>query len=102
MSKEIIIGIVDGSGVLYDPEGLDREALMVCVKNRSMANEYRGKISTKGYFISVNDEKKTLPTGEFVESGTHFRNSFHLRQDVTADFFVPCGGRPDSVNSSNI
>lgn len=27
MSKEKIIGVVDGSGVLYDPEGINREHL---------------------------------------------------------------------------
>jgi hypothetical protein len=28
MGKEIIVGIVDGSGVLYDPNGIDREELL--------------------------------------------------------------------------
>lgn len=31
-----------------------------------------------------------------------FRNNFHLNQDVSGDFFVPCGGRPDSINTQNI
>jgi len=25
-----------------------------------------------------------------------------LRPEVVADFFVPCGGRPDSINTSNV
>lgn len=28
LGEESIVGIVDGSGVLYDPEGLDRQALL--------------------------------------------------------------------------
>lgn len=78
MSKEKIIGIVDGSGVLYDPEGLDREFLNILVKNRSMVQEYKGKISAKGYYVSINDVNVTLPCGKVIESGINFRNSFHL------------------------
>ena len=32
--------------------------------------------------------------------GTDFRNSAHLR--FKADLFVPCGGRPEAVNISNV
>lgn len=52
--------------------------------------------------VQINDENKTLPDGTVVESGLHFRNSFHLNQNVVADFFVPCGGRPESVNMQNV
>lgn len=31
-----------------------------------------------------------------------FRNTFHLHPLFKADIFVPCGGRPDAVNMSNI
>jgi len=31
-----------------------------------------------------------------------FRNNFHLNPMVTADYFVPCGGRPESVNLDNV
>jgi glutamate dehydrogenase len=48
--------------------------------------------------VLVTDENRKLPSGEIVESGLHFRNNFHLHPDVAADFFVPCGGRPESVN----
>jgi glutamate dehydrogenase len=37
-----------------------------------------------------------------VEDGFKFRNSFHLHPLFTADVFVPCGGRPEAVNMSNI
>ena len=37
-----------------------------------------------------------------MESGLAFRNNFHLNEDVQADFFVPCGGRPESVNLQNV
>jgi len=43
-----------------------------------------------------------LPSGELVESGLLFRNSFHLNPNVSADFFIPCGGRPEAINVSNV
>jgi hypothetical protein len=61
---------------------------MVCVKNRSMVEKYKGKLSSKGYFISINDNNKTLPNGTFVESGMNFRNNFHLKFIITLKFLV--------------
>ena len=37
-----------------------------------------------------------------IDSGVKFRNEFHLNPMVTADYFVPCGGRPESVNLENV
>jgi glutamate dehydrogenase len=31
-----------------------------------------------------------------------FRNTFHLHHLASADIFVPCGGRPESVNIANV
>jgi glutamate dehydrogenase len=41
-----------------------------------------------------------LPSGEVILDGTDFRNGAHLR--FKADLFVPCGGRPEAVNVSNM
>ena len=49
----------------------------------------------------VEETDKRLPDGSVVESGLQFRNGYHLNPDITADFFVPCGGRPAAVNESN-
>lgn len=42
----------------------------------------------------------SFAAGEIVLDGTDFRNSAHLR--FKADLFVPCGGRPEAVNISNV
>ena len=42
----------------------------------------------------------TLVAGEVVVDGTDFRNGAHFR--FKADLFVPCGGRPEAVNISNV
>ncbi|CCO30661.1 glutamate dehydrogenase [Rhizoctonia solani AG-1 IB] len=39
-------------------------------------------------------------TGEVIADGTDFRNNAHLR--FKADIFVPCGGRPEAINISNV
>jgi len=45
MGQEKIVGILDGSGVLYDPEGLNRDALLELVQNRQMVEHFSGKLS---------------------------------------------------------
>lgn len=40
--------------------------------------------------------------GTTVDSGIVFRNEFHLNSLSTSLVFVPCGGRPESVDLSNV
>jgi glutamate dehydrogenase len=51
--------------------------------------------------VLVEDSDVPLPDGRVIESGLQFRNNFHLEPSVTADFFVPCGGRPAAVHDGN-
>jgi len=48
--------------------------------------------------VKVGDKNKTLPDGRIIESGINFRNTAHLYPTIKADFFVPCGGRPEAIN----
>ena len=92
---------MDGSGVLADPNGIDREELIRLAKGRKMINHFdRSKLSKDGYVVLVDDHDLTLPSGEVVPDGTDFRNGAHFR--YKADLFVPCGGRPEAVNISNV
>lgn len=103
ISKDRTFAVVDGSGVLYDPEGIHREELTKLAKARKMVINFdMSKLSPKGFFVSVDDNNVTLPDGVLVESGMNFRNNFHLSDYFTGDLFVPCGGRPESVNISNV
>jgi len=102
MGTEKIIGIVDGSGVLYDPAGLNRDSLLKLVDKRVMIEHFDGAIGKDGFMIKVGDTNVTLPDGTVVDSGVKFRNEFHLNPMVKADYFVPCGGRPESVNLDNV
>lgn len=102
LGEESIVGIVDGSGVLYDPAGLDRAALLRLCDKRVMVEHYDGNLSSGGFMVRVGDTNVTLPDGSLVDSGVKFRNNFHLNGMVTADYFVPCGGRPESINLENV
>lgn len=103
LSKDKTTSIVDGSGVLYDPNGIDRSELTRLAHARKMINAFDvSKLSKGGFRVLVSDRDVKLPNGEYVESGLTFRNEFHLHPLSTADLFVPCGGRPESVNLSNV
>jgi len=102
ISKDKILALVDGSGVLYDPEGLSRKELAKLAKSRKMIENFpKDKLSDSGFLVSIKDCDVTLPHGEKIENGLEFRNSFHLHPLFKADIFVPCGGRPSSININN-
>ncbi|KUL88962.1 hypothetical protein ZTR_03581 [Talaromyces verruculosus] len=108
-SNEILLGnesytaIVDGSGVLVDPNGLDRDELVRLAKKRVMISQFDlSKLSSEGYRVLVEDSNVKLPSGEVVNNGMLFRNTFHLRKDSPVDLFVPCGGRPESIDLSTV
>lgn len=103
MSKDVTIAIVDGSGVLYDPKGLARNELVRLANARSMISEFdTSKLSASGFRVLLKDKNFTLPSGEVVSSGNVLRDTFHLHPLSSADLFVPCGGRPESVTASNV
>jgi glutamate dehydrogenase len=102
ISKDKTVAIVDGSGVLYDPEGINREELFRLARKRLMIEEFdKSGLSKNGFFVSINDKEVTLPDGSIVRNGQEFRNKFHLHPLAKSDLFVPCGGRPAAVNIRN-
>lgn len=103
ISKDKTVAIVDGSGVLYDPAGLDRQELLRLANARLMINNFDvSKLSPQGFRVLVDENNATLPNGEVVENGLQFRNTFHTHPLATSTVFVPCGGRPESVDLYNV
>ncbi len=102
ISNDRILAIVDGSGVLYDPEGINREELERLAKLRKpIGNFKKSLVSSKGFLVTIEDKDIKLKNGTYIVSGLEFRNSFHLDKRFKADLFVPCGGRPSSININN-
>lgn len=66
------------------------------------------KLSEKGYRVLVDEGDKKLPNGEIIARGVDFRNLAHLRnfqagnEGRSAEVMVPCGGRPEAINISNV
>lgn len=101
LSSDKTIAVIDGSGVGYDPKGLDREELRRLARARQMISHFdRSRLSPEGYLVLVDDRNVRLPSGEVVADGVAFRNRAHL--NYSADLFVPCGGRPDSIQIGNV
>ncbi|KAH7913967.1 NADH-dependent glutamate dehydrogenase [Hygrophoropsis aurantiaca] len=101
LSSDKTVAIIDGSGVLADPAGLNREELIRLAKLRVPVGHFdKSKLGKDGYLVKVEEQDVKLPSGEVVLDGTDFRNGAHLR--FKADLFVPCGGRPEAVNISNV
>ncbi len=102
VSKSKYTAIVDGSGVLYDTNGINRAEILRLAKARKPVREFRReKLSPKGFLVLVEDRSVKLFDGTIVANGTEFRNHFHLTPYARADLFVPCGGRPESINILN-
>lgn len=105
LSNEMYVAIVDGSGVICDPNGLDRQELVRLAKARKMIVEFdESKLSSQGYRVLVDDKDKKLPNGKVIANGTTFRNIYHLlaADECHPDVFVPCGGRPEAIELSNV
>lgn len=62
ISKDKTIGIVDGSGVLFDPSGLNRNELNRLASKRLMINHFDvSLLGPKGYRVLVDDNEIKLP-----------------------------------------
>ncbi|KAL5039431.1 NAD-dependent glutamate dehydrogenase [Batrachochytrium dendrobatidis] len=103
ISKDMTVGIVDGSGVLFDPKGINRDELHRLATARKMVIDFDlSKLSAQGFRILVDENNVRIPDGTVIESGLKFRNEFHLDTMACADLFVPCGGRPEAVDLNNV
>lgn len=84
-----IVGIADHSGCAEDPDGLNHEELL--------------RLFNKGLCISNFSASQLGPTGIVhttdTEEGIKARNTMHNR--LQADAFVPCGGRPNTIDVNN-
>ena len=89
-SNARILSVSDGSGSAYDPEGLDQKELLRLVHAEKDIDAFDpGKLRGEGAFVRGVDTPENVKT----------RNTLH--NWVQADLFLPCGGRPDTINMAN-
>jgi len=103
ISKDMTVGIVDGSGVLYDPSGICRAELTRLAQQRVPIKEFnRCFLGNGAFLVTVDESNVTLPDGSVWLTGAELRDNFHLTDYASADLFVPCGGRPNAVTTDNV
>ncbi|KAI3634595.1 hypothetical protein MIR68_007506 [Amoeboaphelidium protococcarum] len=106
ISKDKTVGIVDGSGVIYDRDGLNRDEILRLANARQMISHFDvSKLGPNGFRVLIEENGVKIPDalgGFVIDNGLKFRNEFHLDKLVESDFFVPCGGRPEAVDLSNV
>ena len=62
LSSDKTVAIIDGSGVLADPAGLDREELIRLAKLRVPVSNFNTcKLGKDGYLVTVEDQDVKLP-----------------------------------------
>ena len=62
LSSDKTIAVIDGSGVLADPAGLDRAELIRLAKLRKPVGFFdKSKLSKDGYLVKVEDQDVKLP-----------------------------------------
>ena len=107
--------IIDGGSILFDPEGLDRKALMKIAFMRHSAPRINSlgypteKLSKNGFQVPLRGKNITLPDGTVVEDGAIFHRNFitdpsnrKYIEQANIQAFIPCGGFKDTINRSNV
>jgi glutamate dehydrogenase len=107
--------ILDGTGALFDPQGAKRSALEEILLKKDIESFNPGALSPGGFLLYRNIKKaeglrdlykKVKCTDEGLIEAWVTVDEFHrefnsLIFDVSADLFVPAGGRPETIDESN-
>ena len=108
--------IIDGSGALFDPEGLDKTAMSTVVLQSDLDGFDPEALHVGGFLLyrqqtrkegmSVLYRKLTMTDSglseEWVSTDAFYQSFNSLVFTVEADLFIPAGGRPETIDSSNV
>ena len=110
-----ILSVAAGAGGLYDPEGVDHEELSKLVLERDITDFKADALHPGGFIIFRRQRRKDglrelhrklARTSSGVEERWITSDEFHKEFDklifeAPADLFLPCGGRPETVDENN-
>ncbi|MBN2643418.1 MAG: NAD-glutamate dehydrogenase [Victivallales bacterium] len=109
-----ITAITDGPAVIYDPAGIDKnELLKLVLKNNLDVFNPEKLIGENAYMLfssvaKINGIEKhrlvTVKSGKLQEQQVTRDEFMHIFQNNLfhyADIFIPCGGRPQTINNTN-
>jgi len=110
-----ILSIAAGAGGLYDPEGVDHNALGKLILREDITDFDPEALHPGGSIIFRRERRKDglrelhrklsrTPSGveeEWITSDEFHREFNWLIFGVSADLFLPCGGRPETIDENN-
>ena len=113
--KMRITAITDGPAAIYDPAGIDRTELARLVLKQNLDAFDPKKLKGEGALMLFSEiitgkngdefhravEVRKGKKVEITLSRDEFMRRFQENLETYADFFIPCGGRPSTVNGSN-
>jgi glutamate dehydrogenase len=113
-----LLALTDVSGTIYDPEGLDWGEMDLLFKNGQAIRHYPvDKLHEGGFLLDLQTKREegtyiqqTLcickKGGQLVQDWLSGNEMNHLYRSnvhqVKTDAFIPCGGRPRTLNETNI
>jgi glutamate dehydrogenase len=113
--KAAIKSITDGTGALFDPQGVNHKALSEIVLKHDVAAFNPEKLNPGGYLLLRHETRKEALRDlykkiECTDKGLkeHWITSDELQTefgrllfDIQTDLFLPCGGRPETIDHTN-
>ena len=116
--KSHLLMITDASGTCYDPEGFNYPALCEMFNKVQPLACYPPELLHEGaWILCIRKTRQVDPLvkevlritkkdGKLVEEWVHSSQAFHIygtnAHTTKADVFLPCGGRPRSLNMFNV
>ena len=112
-----ILAMIDVSGTIFDPNGLDLEILVgLFKKGEPLAYYPPEKLSSGGFLLSMlkrrSDSAYSQQTLCYQKEGSLLKENWisgnemnhilrHTVHETITDIFIPAGGRPRTLNGSN-
>ncbi len=107
-----IVAVTDGPAALYDPDGIDREELSALVHKNNLDKFDPAKLKGEGAFMIFNSPDADGQHPMASVKGGKLQRSMIPRDDFMrlfqnnicheAEVFIPCGGRPQTINAGNV
>ncbi len=113
-----LLALTDVSGTIFDPEGLDLEAMVNLFKEEKPIRFYPPeKLHEGGFLLDLQTKRddghysqQTLcwrrKNGQLIQDWLHGNDMNHLFRfnvhHTITDIFIPAGGRPRTLNKNNI
>jgi len=108
--------IIDGTGALFDPEGLDHDALKKVILQSDLDAYDVSSLNVDGFLLYRNqtrqDGMKVLykhlqmedsgVTEDWISNDKFYKIFNSLAFEVKADLFIPAGGRPETIDIDNV